>query len=169
MFRLCSRRSQGAKIAAVMIAGSLALTCGRTPALAQSVEGYARAYISIPLDGASDGPAYGLRLDLGSRDGAGLGALGSRANGRPPVLEVRFGLGEEPGELHLGGIAPTMVRDRLNLDGGAALWIWTGLGVAALVALVVAADAICIGINTSCAKDNDDDDEAEDTSEPTPN
>ena len=150
----------------MLVAGSLALTSSRTPALAQSVEGYARAYISIPLDGASDGPAYGLRVDLGDWDGAGSGDLGLRSNDPPPVLELRFGSGEEPGELLLAGIAPAKVRDRLDLDG-AALWIWSGVGLAAAVALVVAADAICIGINTSCAKDNDDnDDEDEGTNEP---
>jgi hypothetical protein len=83
------------------------------------------------------------------------------------VLEVRFGSGEEPGELRVGGIAPAMIPDRLGLDGGAALWIWTGLGLAAAVALVVAADAICIGINTTCSKDKDDDDRPANTPQPT--
>ena len=148
MTRPCSRRFEGAKIAAILIAGSLALTSGRTPALAQPVEGYALAYISIPLDGSTRGPAYGLRLDHGDRYRAGSGDLGPRTNDPPPVLEVRFGLGEERGEWRLGGIAPAMLPDRLGLDSGAALWIWTGLGVAAAVAIVVATDAICIGINT---------------------
>lgn len=158
-----SRRSEGARVAAVVIVGSLALTSGRTPALAQSVEGYARAYVSIPLARSPDGPAYGLRLDLGDRNGAGRGDLGPLSNDPPPVLEVRFGRGEEPGEVRLGGIAPATVRDRMDLDGGAALWIWAGLGLAAAVAIVVAADAICIGINTSCAKDDDNDDKDEGT------
>lgn len=169
MSRPRSRRSERAKIAAALIAGSLALTSGRTPALAQSVDGYALAYISIPLDRATDGPAYGLRLDLGDRDGAGRGDLGPRPNGPRPVLEVRFGPDEEPAELRLGGIAPATVRDRMDLDGGPALWIWAGLGIAAVAAIVVAADAICIGINTSCSAGKDDnDDKDEDTNEPTP-
>lgn len=168
MSRLCLRRTEGANIAALLIAGSLALTSGRTPAFAQPVEGYARAYVSIPLDRSADGPAYGLRLDAGRRDGAEPGDPGLRANGPPPALEVRFGLGEEPGELRLGGMAPAMVRDRMDLDGGAALWIWTGLGLAAVVALVVAADAICIGINTGCSAGKDDNDDQDDgTDEPT--
>jgi hypothetical protein len=168
MSRPCSRRIEGAKIATILIAGSLLLTSGSTPALAQPVDGYALAYISLPLDGSTRGPAYGLRLDLGDRYRAGSGDLGPRANDPPPVLEMRFGSGEERGEWRLGGIAPAMVADRLGLDGSAALWIWTGLGVAAAVAIVVATDAICIGINTPCPKDKDDNnDNDEGTNEPT--
>jgi len=153
MSRPGSRRIEAARIAAPLLAGSLALTSGGGPAPGQPAEGHALAYISIPLDGSTYGPAYGLRLELGDRPGAGPGAPGPRSDHPPPVLEVRFGSGEEPGELRLGGIAPAMIRDRLGLDGSAALWIWTGLGLAAAVAIVVAADAICIGINTTCSKD----------------
>jgi hypothetical protein len=168
MFRPPSRRFEAAKIAAILTAGSLTLTSGSTPALGQPAEGYALAYISIPFDGPTDGLAYGLRLNLRDRHGAEPGDLGPRSNHPPPILEVRFGLGEEPGELRVGGIAPAMMADRLDLDGDAALWISTGLGLAAVVAIVVAADAICIGINTSCSKDKDDnDDKDEDTNEPT--
>jgi hypothetical protein len=167
MSRPRSRRIEVARIAAILIAGCLALTSGRTPALGQPVEGSALAYLSIPLDGPTEGPAYGVRLDLGDRSGAGPGDPGARSDDPPPVLEVRFGSGEEPGELRVGGIAPAMIPDRLGLDGGAALWIWTGLGLAAAVALVVAADAICIGINTTCSKDKDDDDRPTNTPQPT--
>ena len=170
MSRLPSRRLEAAKIAAILIAVSLTLTSGRTPALAQPAERHALAYISIPLDGSTKGMAYGLRLDLGNKHGAEpAGYLGPRSDDPPPVLELRFGLAEEPGELHLGGIAPATMRDRLDLDGGASLWIWTGVGIAAVVAMVVAADTICIGINTSsCSKDKDDNsDKDEDTNEPT--
>jgi hypothetical protein len=43
------------------------------------------------------------------------------------------------------------------------------VGIAAVVAMVVAADTICIGINTnSCSKNKDDNsDKDEDTNEPT--
>jgi hypothetical protein len=169
MFRPPSRRLAAAKIAAILTAGSLTLTSSRAPVLAQPAEGHALAYISIPLDGSRKELAYGLRLDLGNRHGAEpAGALGPRSDDQPPVVEVRFGLGKEPGELRLGGIAPARIADRLDLDGGAGLWIWTGMGIAAVVALVIAADAICIGINTTCSKDEDDnDDEDEDTNEPT--
>lgn len=166
MSRLPSRRLEAAKIAAILIAASLTLTSGRTPALAQPAEGHALAYISIPLDGSTKGIAYGLRLDLGNRHGAEpAGYLGPRSDDPPPVLELRFGLAEEPRELH----SPATMRDRLDLDGGASLWIWTGVGIAAVVAMVVAADTICIGINTnSCSKDKDDNsDKDEDTNEPT--
>lgn len=155
MFQFCSRRIEGAKIASILIAGSIALTSGGTSALAQPVEGYALAYVSIPLDGSTRGPAYGLRLDRyrpGSDD--------PWANDPPPVVELRFGPGEEPGEWRLGGIAPTKLADRLNLDGSSALWIGAGLGIAAAVAIVVATDTICIGINTSCSKKKDGDDDA---------
>ena len=163
MFRLCSRRIEGAKIAAILIAGSLAVTSGANPALAQPVEGRALAYVSIPLDGPRRGPAYGLRLD-GYR--AGSGDLWT--NDRPPVVEVRFGLGEEPSDWRLAGIAPTKLADSLNLDGSSALWIGAGLGIVAAVAIVVATDTICIGINTSCSKDKDHtEDNDEDTNEPT--
>lgn len=167
MSRTCSPRIGVAKIAAILIAGSLVLTSGRTAALGQSVNGSARAYISIPLDGWTDGPAYGFRLDLMDRDGARPGDFGLRRGGPPPVLEVRFD--EETRELHVGGIAPAVIPDRVGLDDGAALWIGTGLGLAAVVAIVVAADAVCIGINAPCPKDkDDDDDEDEDPDEPTP-
>ena len=168
MSRLPSRRLEAAKIAAILIAASLTLTSGRTPALAQPAEGHALAYISIPLDRSTKGMAYGLRLDLGNRHGAEPAGYGPRSDDPPPVLELRFGLAEEPRELHLGGIAPATMRDRLDLDGGASLWIWTGVGIAAVVAMVVAADTICIGINTTCSKDKDDNsDKDEDTNEPT--
>lgn len=166
MSRPGSRRIEGAKLAAVLIASSLTLTSGRSPALGQPLEGYALAYISIPLDGSADAPTSGLRFDLGDGEGGEAGDLGPRSRRPPPVFEVRFGAGEEPAELRLGGIAPAMIADRADLDGGAALWIWTGVGLAAVAAIVVAADAICIGINTTCSKDNDDD-EDEVTDEPT--
>jgi hypothetical protein len=165
MIRLCSRRIEGAKIAAILITGSLALTPGETPALAQAVEGRALAYVSIPLDGSSRGPACGLRLD-GYRTGLG----DRRADEPPPVVEVRFGLGEQPSDWRLVGIAPTELADSLNLDGSSALWIGAGLGIAAAVAIVVATDTICIGINASCSNDKDDnEDNDEDTNEPTRN
>ena len=163
MSRPCPRRREGAKIVAVLVAGSIGLSAGPIPALGQPVEGYARAYVSIPLDGSTDGPAYGLRLNLGARGGRASGDLGRRSSGPPPVFEMRFGPGEEPGDLRVGGIAPAMVRDRIALDRGTALWIGAGLGLAAVVAIVVAADAICIGINATCSNDKDDDDDKDET------
>jgi hypothetical protein len=152
------------KIASILTAGSVALTPAGAPALGQPVEGRALAYISIPLDGSTGGAGYGLRLDLRGRDGAEPDALGRRPSGPPPVLEMRFGMGEEPGELRLGDVAATKV-DRLDLDTSAQLWIWTGVGLAALVALVVATDTICIGINASCTNDKDDNDDNDDKAE----
>lgn len=167
MFRTCSPRIGAVKVAAILVAGSLTLTSGSAAAPGQSVEGSALAYISIPLDGSTDGAAYGLRLNLTDGDGADLGDPDPRSSGLPPVLEVRFGLGEEPGELQSGGIASAMVPDSADLDDDAALWIGAGLGLAAVVAIVVAADAVCIGINAPCSKDKDDR-QNEDTDEPTP-
>lgn len=163
MSRPCSCRREGAKVVAVLVAGSIALTAGPIPALGQPLEGYARAYVSIPLDDSTDGLAYGLRLNLGARDGRASGDLGRRSGGLPPVFEMHFGPGEEPGELRVGGVVPTVVRDRMALDRGTALWIGAGLGLAAVVAIVVAADAICIGINATCSNDKDDDDDKDGT------
>lgn len=143
----------------MLIAGSLVLTSGGNAALAQPVEGYVRAFVAIPLGRPTDGPAYGLRLDLWRRDSTEPGDLGPPPNDPPPELEVRFGWGDAPGDLRLAGIAPTEARDRLGLDGGATLWVWAGLGLAAVVAIVIAADAICIGINTGCSTGKNDDDD----------
>jgi hypothetical protein len=105
MFRPPPRRLAAAKIAAILTAGSLTLTSGRTPVLAQSAEGHALAYISIPLDGSRKDWLTALRLDLGNRHGAEpAGGLGPRSDDPPPVVEVRFGVGEEPGELRLGAL-----------------------------------------------------------------
>jgi hypothetical protein len=162
MSRPCSR-CEGAKIVAILVAGSITLTAVPVPALGQPIEGYARAYVSIPLDNSTDGPAYGLRLNLGTRDGRASRDLGRRASRPPPVFEMRFGPGEESGDLRVGGITPAMVRDRIALDRGTALWIGAGLGLAAVMAIVVAADAICIGINATCSNDKDDDDDQDET------